>query len=60
MIEWILNGKSKKKKTSIYKDVMDNPEKYILTMMVDDTNEIVIRVRKKPKPKLKPQTEFAK
>lgn len=46
MIEFLLNGKSKKKE-NIYKDVMQNPEKFILTMEVENGEEIVIKVKRK-------------
>ena len=48
MIDFILNGKSKKK-SNIYKDVMEHPEKYIWTRTVEDNEEkeIVVRIKKK-------------
>ena len=46
MIEFILNGKTKKK-SNIYKDLMEMPEKFVLTMEVENSDEIVVRVKRK-------------
>lgn len=53
MLSLLLDKKSKIKKASIYKDIIDNPEKYILTLEVEknkesaNEKEVVIRIKKK-------------
>lgn len=39
----------KAKKVSIVRDLMDNPEKFILIAYVDDNDEIAIRIKRKEK-----------